>query len=696
MSRILLAIGAVVLFIGSLAIDSPAHAERVLTGTTASGAYYRIAVPDTWKNGDSLILFQHGLTFEPPGPNPDLGPIADLQLSEGYAIAASSYSQRTWALFTAPDDNAQLLAAFRQQVGTPGAIIPYGGSLGGLIALKLAEDPRFAPVPGVYAACPPAAGSRVWDTAIDLRLAYDVVCKGAGDLPTGDAPYPWAYNLDDIPDNLSDLLDKAQLLQTLLPLNQCTGVNLPSQLRNGAMQRRLAQLMNLAHITNEDFFVTNVGYATYALSDLVRAPDKLDDLSPFSNMGVDYGDATINADIARIQGDPFASLYFHWASDFRGHVGPATKVISIQTSQDQLVIPANQFVLRQTLPGTQLTSALVNEAAPTHCGFTDAEGVAGWEALRTWIAGSAQPGIADLQTECNAAVGVGAAGPCRYDASIVVPTFDSQVRPRQLVSAPTIDASYSGQWFDRERNGEGVALEILAGNKALLYFFTYPPAGAPGQQTWLTAVGDVIGNGIEFADVQLLALDAAGKLVSQHWGRIGITFSDCNDGAMRWDGPPAWGSLEVPLNRITALQGLGCGIQGGTPPSLNAASGAWYDPADYGSGFVFEQIDAQNVATVWFGFDANGDPVWLSGVLQQAADSSFGGTLAQGMGPHFGAGYDPAVFRFVPQGNLAQARFQCASGSAQFTAIPGQPGYIAPSLALSRITFPLGVPMCSP
>jgi len=49
MSRILLAIGAVVLFIGSLAIDSPAHAERVLTGTTASGAYYRIAVPDTWK-----------------------------------------------------------------------------------------------------------------------------------------------------------------------------------------------------------------------------------------------------------------------------------------------------------------------------------------------------------------------------------------------------------------------------------------------------------------------------------------------------------------------------------------------------------------------------------------------------------------------------------------------------------------------
>ena len=124
MSRIILFIIAI-----ALLCASTANAERVFTGTTQSGAYYRIAVPDTWKSGDSLVLFQHGLTFQTSDPTPSLGPIADLQLSEGYAIAASSYSQRAWALFTAPDDNAQLLAVFKQQVGTPGAIIPYGGSL---------------------------------------------------------------------------------------------------------------------------------------------------------------------------------------------------------------------------------------------------------------------------------------------------------------------------------------------------------------------------------------------------------------------------------------------------------------------------------------------------------------------------------------------------------------------------------------
>jgi len=668
-----------------------AHAERVLTGTTPSGAYYRIAVPDSWRSGDTLILFQHGLTFASPGPNPDLGPIANLQLSEGYALAATSYRQRAWALFTAPDDNAELLDAFKAQVGTPGAIIPYGASLGGLIALKLAEDTRFAPVPGVYSACVPAAGSRVWDTAIDLRLAYDAVCSGAGELPTGDAPYPWAYNLDDIPNNLSDLFDQAQLLQTLLPLNQCTGVNLPSELRNDAMKRRLAQLMNLVHITDEKFFVTNFGYATYALSDLVRAPDKLDDLSPFSTIGVDYNDAAINAGIARIGGNPFASLYFRWASDFRGRIDPATKVISIQTSKDQLVIPANQYVLRQTLPATQLTSALVNEDKPSHCGFTLAEGVAGWEGLRSWIASGVQPAVPDLQAGCGAAMGAGAAGPCRYDANVAVPTFDSQVRPRQVAATPTIDGRFSGQWFDPDRNGEGISLEVLPGNKALVYVFTFPPVGGAGQQSWLLGVGDVIDGGIEFADVQLPALDANGQLQGTHWGRIGLTFNDCASGAMRWDGPPGWGSMEVPLARITALQGLGCGAAQ-DPAQI---SGAWFDPAHYGSGFVFEQVGPASLASIWFGFDANRNPIWLTGALMRGIDvPSFSGTMTQPIGPHFGVDYDPSTLHGGAQGELS-ATFECATGNASFTPTIGGPSLPA-TLALQRITTPLGVPACAP
>jgi len=258
------------------------------------------------------------------------------------------------------------------------------------------------------------------------------------------------------------------------------------------------------------------------------------------------------------------------------------------------------------------------------------------------------------------------------------------------VTTTAIDDRFSGQWFDPARNGEGIALEILPGSKALLYFFTYPPAGAPGQQAWLTAVGDIVGNGIEFADLQLPVLDADGSLHGEHWGRLGLIFNDCNNAAMRWDGPPGWGALEVPLQRLTALQGLDCASTAAAPAQ---SSGAWFDPAHYGSGFTFEQLDATTIASIWYGFDAQRNPIWMTGVLHRGFDvPTFSGSFVQGIGPHFGADYDPNAFVFGAQGALT-VQFNCATGSAAFIATQGEP-LIPAALNLMRITTPLGVPAC--
>ena len=54
-------------------------------------------------NGD-LVINNHGFDFNPPAPNPGLGPLAALQLSEGYAVAASSYSNCCWTLFSTQKD----------------------------------------------------------------------------------------------------------------------------------------------------------------------------------------------------------------------------------------------------------------------------------------------------------------------------------------------------------------------------------------------------------------------------------------------------------------------------------------------------------------------------------------------------------------------------------------------------------------
>lgn len=413
-------------------------ATQAFSGQAPSGAWYRIEAPDDWKPGDALVLFQHGLDFNQPDGPPSLGPLKSVMLAEGYAVAASSFNQRGWAVFTAVDDNRELAALFEQKLGLPGEIVPFGGSLGGLLALKLAEAPGFPPVHAAYSLCPAAAGSRIWDTAIDLRLAYDVVCEDAGELKKGEPPLTWALNLRDIPNDLGDLQDQARVLPTLIDVTRCTGVGLPDYLRNDAMDKRLRELMAFTGITDEKFFVTNLGYSIYVMSDLVRSPDKLGGRNPFTTAGVDYGsDPKIQGGIARISADPRAAALLRSVSDFRGRVG-AAKILSMHTSRDQLVIPSNQEFVRKVLPANQLTSVLVDEEEPSHCGFTDAEGIAGWEALRAWRDGAAQPDGASLQESCERLVAAGyATGACRFDATSQIAPFDSIVRARPPSSVQT-------------------------------------------------------------------------------------------------------------------------------------------------------------------------------------------------------------------------------------------------------------------
>jgi len=422
---------AVGLFV--LALAFPAWPAE-FSGELASGAWYHVEIPDGWQPGDSLVLYQHGLDFTPPSNAPGLGPLRDVMLSEGYAVAATSYQERGWALFTAIDDNRDLLAAFESLAGgAPGEVVPFGGSMGGLTALKLAEADGFPPVKGVYALCPAAGGARLWDAGIDLRLAFDAVCgpDGAGSFPEGDPPMPWAMNLSDIPNGLDDFFDYADLVPVLVPLEQCTGVSLPPALRNDAMQRRLDQLMRFAHITDERFFITNIAYATFALSDLVRAPEKLDGHNPFTTAGVDYSsDPEIAANILRIRAEPFAAAKLHEVSDFHGAVGSA-KILSMHTSEDQLVVPGNEAFIANAVPADQRAIVIVDEASPTHCGFSDAEGLAGWETLRGWKDGAPQPDVAVMQQLCETLVmSRGITGPCRFDPDPTIVPFDAIVRAR--------------------------------------------------------------------------------------------------------------------------------------------------------------------------------------------------------------------------------------------------------------------------
>lgn len=408
------AICLVVLSILAAMAGTPVRAGTVIEGETGDGAFFRIEVPDPW-NGD-LVIWNHGFDLETPAPPVDPGPLADLQLAEGFAVAASSYRQRGWAVFKTRNDLQNLLDIFKFEVGTPGRIFVTGGSLGGLVTAAAVEDAHLGNVVGALTVCGAVAGSRNWDGALDLRLIYDAVCEGVPDaeIPGGAEGLPAGSTLTD--------------RDIALAVNACTGVALPPGLRTPDQADRLQRILETARVP-ESFLLVDMVFATLAMSDLVHDPQKLAGHIGTGNAGVDYGDPFVDGAIARVSPHPGAAKRLFRNYTPTGDVG-GTRIVSLHTDKDGLVVVENESAYAAVVPQGSLTTAIVVEAAPSHCGFTDAEAVAGWESLRGWADGAPQPSALGIQLTCQALEAVGFAGPCRIDPAFAIPPLDSRIRPR--------------------------------------------------------------------------------------------------------------------------------------------------------------------------------------------------------------------------------------------------------------------------
>ncbi len=393
-------------------LPTVALADTTITGEY-KGAFFRITVPTVW-NGD-LVINNHGFDFAPPAANPSLGPLAPLQLAQGYAVAASSYSNCCWTLFSTTKDINRLVEIFTTNFGAPDDVILHGGSLGGIVTAQGVEKLGVSPV-GAYPICGALAGSRSWDGAIDLRLVYDAVCTGVpgGTLPGGATGLP----APGFPPGLTTT-------QIATAVNTCTGVLTPVAFRTPAQQARLNLLKSVTTLP-ENFIVTDMVFVTNGLSNLIFAPDKLDGGQGVGNIGVTYNDPGIDATIQRVAYDNKVNKDLGKNFTPKGEVN-ATKIVSIHTDGDGLVIVEQEKEYQDVVPAANLTTGIVDEAGNTHCGFTSPELVAGWEELRDWIAGGPQPTAGDLQARC---LTLGPPAQCRINPAYVLNDMDTRIPPR--------------------------------------------------------------------------------------------------------------------------------------------------------------------------------------------------------------------------------------------------------------------------
>jgi hypothetical protein len=242
-------------------------AQALVTGA-AGGAFYKFAVPQEW--GGDLVIWNDGLNLspitpfdvDPREPLAGLGPLAAVQLQEGFAVATTSRRQIGWAVFKSNNDLRSMMDSFVSQFGTPKRIFVTGGSLGGLVAIEAIETAHLGKVVGGLSLCGALAGSRNWDLALDLRLTYDAVCSavpGAA-IPGGAEGLPAGSTI-----SATDVAGA---------VNLCTGNLLPAALRSPEQQARLDKILGVTKIP-ENFLQTDMIFATLGMSDLVHDRTKL-------------------------------------------------------------------------------------------------------------------------------------------------------------------------------------------------------------------------------------------------------------------------------------------------------------------------------------------------------------------------------------------------------------------------------------
>lgn len=124
----------------------------------------------------------------------------------------------------------------------------------------------------------------------------------------------------------------------------------------------------------------------------------------------------------------------------------------------------------------------------------------------------------------------------------------------------SIDASYTGTWYDPAQAGHGLFVEVLNGGQLLAWWFTFGP---DGQQSWFGGAGTIAGNRATIQVVRTLGgrfipnFDPA-LIQNQPFGTLELSFADCASGRVDFDLPQGYGRGSMQLRRLTVVAGVTC------------------------------------------------------------------------------------------------------------------------------------------
>jgi hypothetical protein len=381
---------------------SVAAAAGHYVGTLDDGGTWVADVPAHW-NG-ILIIYSHG--FGPPiamnAPSPST---RDALLARGYALAGSSYgaTDSWWALKSAVRDQFETVEDVTNEVlpEPPRLVLALGTSMGGLVSSLEAE--AGGPIDGALSTCGIVAGAIDLNNyqlnatyAIARLLAPDEDIKLVNFASPGEG-FESGGALTDVAQEAQQTPEgRARLALALAFLNapaEVTGQPTPEIKDARAYQAAQyeaffgAGLMNFIQFGRYWIEQSAGGNGSWTMGEdfahlLNHSPYKqvVKEMYQIAGLDLEADLATLTAD-ADIAADPDALESLTETSVPTGRLD--VPVLTMHTTGDALVPVQHEReygdVVRQSSDASMLRQAYVERAG--HCTFTDAELVAGLEAL---------------------------------------------------------------------------------------------------------------------------------------------------------------------------------------------------------------------------------------------------------------------------------------------------------------------------
>ena len=232
-------------------------------------------------------------------------------------------------------------------------------------------------------------------------------------------------------------------------------------------------------------------------------------------------------------------------------------------------------------------------------------------------------------------------------------------------------AQLSGSWFDPAKDGQGLVLQVLNPNTALVTWFTFD---TEGKQAWMQGVGRIEANRFIFDDLLRFEGPTFGSgynpadRQSIPAGKLSMTFNSCHAGVAEYEGLGDFPDERLSLARLTNVAGFACD-QATSPnrfPLHQGLSGAWYAPAQDGQGWMVEVLNPTQALVYWFTYDNEGQQRWLLGVGSIQDEWIEVNDMQWAEGGRFGEAFNPSDVTRHSWGKLSLKLWPCVGAEARY------------------------------